>query len=510
MYNMKTFFLAAPKALLCTFVALCISAFVENTNSSDTGKAIITVKIGNAKEDDTFMLKVWRRYISEVEDRFMPIVKIVKVYPKGGNIVFTVDSVDDFCYFSLSKNGDKRNGDYIDILRYYLLEKDDRILYNIDRMTALVTPTKYDPKYQKGWTLDNARFSGIGSTKYTCRAQYDKDGVRSDGPSVASRLDSLCARQVRIVENSKDLLSPLIFQIMKADIVGDISIKKLQSMAVTNIRSVSFQKDTIRRHMVEQNYDDFISPNILDLFADSIMVRSRRFFEFLVINNLLRVKMDSDEKLKSSEGIFDFIVANYSGKIREYLLAGYLFYSYKSFIDGRKMLEKAEDYIKDPFLAEFLTILSSHLIPGVPAFDFSLPDVNGNIVKLKDFRGKVVIMDFWYTGCGPCTNYYKLFLAPLKEKFQNNSDVIFLTVSVDEDMQEWVKGVKSGLYTSETSVNLYTNGEGREHPIILHYGITGYPRPMIIDRDGRIFKATGKDFLWRDRLTKMIEDAINK
>ncbi|MBN8880488.1 MAG: TlpA family protein disulfide reductase [Sphingobacteriales bacterium] len=506
---MKTFFLIVPKFSQITFFALCLSAFVENTNTSDTSKADITVKVGNAKEDDTFMLKVWRRYISETEDRFMPIVKLIKVYPGGGDIVFSVDSVNDFCYFTLSKNGDKRDGKYIDILKYYLLEKGDRILYNIDWMTAHLTPTKYDPKNQTGWDLGNAKFSGVGSAKYICKEEYDKEIVKSDGPSIPSRLDSLCARQSRIVEERKDSLTPLAYQLLKADIVGDISIRKLKGLVLANIQSVSFQKDSARRRRVEENYDKFIDPKIFSLFPDSIMVKSRRFFEFLVTNNLLRVKMFKDyERIKASEGVYDFIAGNYSGQIREYLLAEHLFHAYRSFTNGKEMLEKSKTYIKDPFLIDFLASLSNHLLSGMPAFNFSLTDVNGNIVGLKDFRGKVVVMDFWFTGCGPCTNYFRFCLSPVKEKFKQNSNVVFVTVSVDEDFHTWLKGVKSGLYTSETSVNLYTNGEGRDHPIILHYGITGYPRPMVFDKAGRIYKATGKDFFWKDRLTNMIEDAL--
>ena len=39
---------------------------------------------------------------------------------------------------------------------------------------------------------------------------------------------------------------------------------------------------------------------------------------------------------------------------------------------------------------------------GEPALDFIAKDLNGNIYKLSDFRGKVVVLNFWFTKCGPC------------------------------------------------------------------------------------------------------------
>ena len=42
------------------------------------------------------------------------------------------------------------------------------------------------------------------------------------------------------------------------------------------------------------------------------------------------------------------------------------------------------------------------LKPGTKAPDFSLPDVNGDIVKLSDFKGKLLLLDFWYVACNPC------------------------------------------------------------------------------------------------------------
>lgn len=101
-------------------------------------------------------------------------------------------------------------------------------------------------------------------------------------------------------------------------------------------------------------------------------------------------------------------------------------------------------------------------------------------------KGKVVILDFWFTGCGGCA-YLNKQMTPVYEYYKNNPEIVFVTIAIDKDMEMWKKiGLGSGLYTHEGSVNLYTNGLGREHPIIDYYGITGFPTMIIIDKEGRV------------------------
>lgn len=122
------------------------------------------------------------------------------------------------------------------------------------------------------------------------------------------------------------------------------------------------------------------------------------------------------------------------------------------------------------------------LKPGNVAPEFTLKDDEGNSVSLSQFKGKVVYLDFWGVGCGPCIydieNYGKKFHERYKGK-----DIVFVSVCVDANEKQW----KSALvkYKMEDQVNLIAEG-WTEHPVCRLYNIAGIPHYFLIGKDGRI------------------------
>ena len=112
--------------------------------------------------------------------------------------------------------------------------------------------------------------------------------------------------------------------------------------------------------------------------------------------------------------------------------------------------------------------------------DFTLKDANGHTVRLSDYRGKVVLLDFWATWCGPC----KIEIPWFQEFERQYKDKGFAVIGVAMDEEGWnvVKPFAQHMSINyrvvvgdDTIGDLYANG-----------GIDALPTTFLIDRGGRI------------------------
>lgn len=113
--------------------------------------------------------------------------------------------------------------------------------------------------------------------------------------------------------------------------------------------------------------------------------------------------------------------------------------------------------------------------------DFNLKDANGTQVKLSDYRGKVVLLNFWATWCGPCKMEIPWFME-FEQKFKDQGFAV-LGVSMDEDGWDAVKP-----YIQNHKIN-YRILMGDDAVGNLYGGIDSLPSTFIIDRDGRVASA---------------------
>lgn len=126
------------------------------------------------------------------------------------------------------------------------------------------------------------------------------------------------------------------------------------------------------------------------------------------------------------------------------------------------------------------------LAEGNPAPDFSFPDQNNQIRSLREFRGKVVVVDIWATWCGGCV-YGLPDFARIREEMKSDPDIEFITLSFDREEQlgkskQTLK--EAGL---EEAINLFdlSHNESFRND----YNITFIPRCLLIDKQGRIVNA---------------------
>lgn len=112
-----------------------------------------------------------------------------------------------------------------------------------------------------------------------------------------------------------------------------------------------------------------------------------------------------------------------------------------------------------------------------PAPDFTLTDANGQAVKLSDYRGKVVLLNFWATWCGPCQIEIPWF-EEFEQQFKSKG---FEVVGVSMDDDGW-KAVKP--YIAEHKLN-YRILLGNETVSQLYGGLDALPTTFMIGRDGK-------------------------
>lgn len=121
------------------------------------------------------------------------------------------------------------------------------------------------------------------------------------------------------------------------------------------------------------------------------------------------------------------------------------------------------------------------LMPGNPAPDFTMTDINGNEVSLSDFRGKVVYLKFWASWCGPCMRQVPP-AAELKKRLADQDDLVFMYVSIDTDPEAWRNSVERNQISG---IHFQTPGRERGTPAL--YQVKWIPTFFIIGKDGNIF-----------------------
>ncbi len=133
------------------------------------------------------------------------------------------------------------------------------------------------------------------------------------------------------------------------------------------------------------------------------------------------------------------------------------------------------------------------------AMDYTITGVDGSKLQLSSLRGKVVIMDFWATWCGPCRAQHPLYEI-VKQKYAGRKDVVFLAIATDDDRsliapflaeQKWSK---NNVYFEDGLSNFLK--------------VSSIPATLIADKQGRVYSRMN-GFL-PDRFVAMLSDRIKE
>jgi len=150
-----------------------------------------------------------------------------------------------------------------------------------------------------------------------------------------------------------------------------------------------------------------------------------------------------------------------------------------------KNLEKEIVQIRNPSYRAGLKAIYASKIKfgnGDIALNFPAEDVNGKPFNLSQCKNKVIVLDLWATWCVPCLKEMP-YLKSIAESYQDNPNVVFLSLSVDYDKAQWKKRVNQA--TNVIALNS-TSGD-----LMRGYSILTIPRTIIIDRDFKVAEMAG-------------------
>jgi thiol-disulfide isomerase/thioredoxin len=145
------------------------------------------------------------------------------------------------------------------------------------------------------------------------------------------------------------------------------------------------------------------------------------------------------------------------------------------------MINSKRLFIAIVFLVLFSGNIEAQTSYGKFAPEIALPSINGDTIKLSSLKGKVVLLDFWASWCGPCRNSNRS-LIKLYEKYKTKGFEIF-SVSIDEDRKDWERAIRKDKITW-LQVN---DNKGWYGKTPITWNIDAIPTSYLIGKDGKLY-----------------------
>ncbi|MDN5284256.1 MAG: alkyl hydroperoxide reductase/Thiol specific antioxidant/Mal allergen [Mucilaginibacter sp.] len=140
---------------------------------------------------------------------------------------------------------------------------------------------------------------------------------------------------------------------------------------------------------------------------------------------------------------------------------------------------------------------------GQVAPDFSMPDTYGIAVKLSNFRGKYVLLDFWASWCGPCRAENLNIVKAYNQYSDKNFNILGVSLDWAGSKEKWIKAIKNDHLTWVQVSELAAPGKSKTAQL---YGIAAIPQNFLIDPQGIVVARN----LYGEELTKKLHELFDQ
>lgn len=466
---------------------------------------------------DTLYIEIWDDHLSEFLS-IVPFRSYAIPIADDGQWQTRIDSISKMTYFRLSpaKLFDRALSNHINSMDRMVMMPGDSIRVNNFRQKGAdpwaTTSGNSRQHYSSLIYIDRVTDAAIQLYQvkpFIHPKEQSLENMLAEINEVNERQDKILKLQLEALQEYAARLDSNMYKLFELNLRAESLVPKIDWLE-RNMTNPGIPTSTFNTVLSYHSLDiKSRITQLLSTYDDQTQVNSYALPKCISGYLLLRKRIER-ENFDPEKELMDFEL---EATMRERVLFAYLYQMHALLRTvNTELYIPLIQQIENVTYREILTGIYNSVRVGSEAYDFSLTDAYGNKVRLADFSGKAVFIDFWYTGCGGCAEYYKNVLKPVKEYFMDNDEVVFMTISIDPDPVKWKNSIKMGYYTSEDAVNLYTEGLAGRHPVIKHYGVNAYPRPLLVDKKSRIFNADKKDLRMGgpEKLISVIKECLKQ
>lgn len=425
-----------------------------------------------------------------------------KTSTKNGRFNFTLQAIEKLSYISLtffSPENKNKN------LQLFLIEPGDSI--NIS------------------FTEENIEFTGKGSEKLNLQYLVSKfadiiwdrkETASMDGKHgyhflnrVKEKYDELFFKKTALLNSYQNAISPDIFERLKVDYKAE----ELYILFRSFYFWMKYPAEPGEREEQIMFYKEHLLHQNINLGCNSYQASSKYYADFVMLKIIIDLSLANSDinKKPSLQETYIYINTNFTGPLKEKLVTICFIQMFTSDVGQQEYLQKAINDCKDLYLKNILIEIAEAKSKGKPAYNFSLENEWGDLVRLKDFSGKVIVLDFWFSGCPSCRSL-ETEMKKIRKVFKSDSNVVFLSINVDRDKEKWKANLVKEFYSAQNEINLFTNGLGTDDPLIRYYGFIGFPQIVIINQKQKIVTTNPVlpiDEITREMFIRLIQKEID-